>query len=117
MEDWGWETVSIWSQPWVKDPSDPFIRFSCQPGFENMKVHELIAEEMGTWDEDQMSYFFILSDRAQVLKTTLPLRGTIDRHICCYDRSYKYTMKMGYNRAATLAMNYDLEVEGRWNLL
>lgn len=71
--------ISVAGHPWVNDVDDFYIRSARLEGYEGIKVQELIVQDSGVWDVEQLQHFLSLKDVRMVLKTPLPPVGPLNR--------------------------------------
>lgn len=65
-------------QPWLDDDDGFYVRAPCPPGFEEMKVQELMIDGMGMWDIEPLNAMLLPDDFRRVVKMALPLVGVLD---------------------------------------
>ncbi|KAM6582578.1 hypothetical protein CsatB_009580 [Cannabis sativa] len=89
------DTVSILLDPWLPDPSNPFV-LSDHPGLVNQKVSSLLSMQSKSWDFEIINDLLDERDKNLVLSIPLSLHTTADKWCWTDETNGLYTVKSAY---------------------
>ncbi|XP_060961018.1 uncharacterized protein LOC133031516 [Cannabis sativa] len=113
-------TVSILLDPWLPDPSNPYV-VSDHPGLLNHNVSSLFSAYSKSWDIDVLTDLFTERDKNLILSIQLSEHAITDKWHWSEENSGFYTVKSAYwllqqaTRAA-IAVNDQLLFKFLWQL-
>ncbi|KAM6566616.1 hypothetical protein CsatA_025744 [Cannabis sativa] len=89
------DNVSILLDPWLPDPSNPFV-LSDHPGLVNQKVSSLLSMQSKSWDLEIINDLLDERDKNLVLSIQLSLHATADKWCWIEETNGLYTVKSAY---------------------
>ena len=105
--------ISVWKDPWLRDPSNYYIGSLPILGLENIRVKDLFILGHLQWDIERLGEMFNERDITEILSIPLSRRGDADCLTWHHSQKGCYLLKTGYAMAVTLSgITEDHQIHG-----
>nr|KYP35971.1 Putative ribonuclease H protein At1g65750 family [Cajanus cajan] len=111
-------SIKVWTDPWLRLSSNPFISSPTISGLDHLKVKDLIDHNMGRWNTTILSA--LCNQRDNQVIQAIPLFHLQDSDMISWShtRNGMYTIKSAYYQLMEhLTPNVDLRIPGNWSML
>ena len=95
--------IRVWTDPWIR--TLPSLKPSTPPpnNMEDLSVHDLMNNDMSSWNSDLIHTIFNFQDAMAILSTLFRDRNLVDSPVWKYSVDGSYTVKSAYSQCMSLA--------------